>query len=300
MRKIERIENLAPIVQWVGGKRQLLKTIVPLLPKKIDLYVEPFLGGGALLFELQPSKAIINDFNRELMNLYSTVRESPEELLRVLREHNKRNCKSYYCEIRNLDRDSEAFERLSSAERAARIAYLNKTCFNGLFRVNQKGQFNSSYGSNSNPNIINKLGILAMHNYFKEQDIRLLAGDYKDALEVALKEIEEESIEDTFVYLDPPYMPAKGIEGVVKYTSKGFDFNDQIELKEYCDKLNDNGVKFMLSNSDTPETRELYKDYNIRIIKANRRVNSDATKRGNVNEILVLNYIPEEDGVIIF
>lgn len=272
---------LAPVLKWVGGKRQLLTEINPLLPKKITTYVEPFVGGGAVLFDLQPSKAIINDSNSELMNVYKVVRDCPNELLELLEKHNKLNNQEYYYQVRELDRSNE-YGLMSDVEKAARIIYLNKTCYNGLFRVNQAGQFNSPYGKYKNPNIINKPVILAMSNYLNENSIKILEGDYKEALKGLRK--------GAFVYFDPPYMPISSSSSFTGYTENGFTEKDQVELKKECDKLNERGIRFLLSNSDHPLILELYKDYKIIKIKARRFINSNGNKRGEVNEVLVRNY----------
>lgn len=275
---------LAPILKWVGGKRQLLPTINPLLPKKITTYVEPFLGGGAVLFDLQPKKAVINDFNEDLINVYRVVKENPEELLILLEEHDRNNSEEYYYKIRSLDR-LDIYTTMSDVEKASRIIYLNKTCFNGLFRVNQAGQFNSPYGKYKNPNIINKPAILAMSKYFNSNNIKILNGDYK----MALKNLRR----GAFVYFDPPYVPISSSASFTGYTENGFDEKDQRLLKKQCDKLNDRGIKFLLSNSDHPLIREIYKDYEIITVKARRSINSKGNKRGEINEVLVRNY--EED-----
>ena len=149
-------KSVKPLLKWAGGKRQLLSEIVELLPSEIPLYVEPFVGGGAVLFEIQPSKAIINDFNIELINVYTVVRDSPDYLLKLLENHEQNNSEDYYYSIRELDRNTEEFAILSNEERAARIIYLNKTCYNGLFRVNSLGQYNTPYGKYKNPNKIGR------------------------------------------------------------------------------------------------------------------------------------------------
>ena len=272
---------LSPVVKWVGGKRQLLDDIIPLVPDHFSTYVEPFVGGGALLFELQPKKAIVNDLNHELINLYNVIKNNPKELLLLLEEHELNNSEEYFYQIRDLDR-SESYNEMSNIEKAARIIYLNKTCYNGLFRVNQSGQFNSPYGKYKNPNIVNKPVVLAMANYFQNNNITLLNGDYK----MALKNLRK----GAFVYFDPPYMPISSSSSFTGYTENGFDKKQQIELKEECDKLNSRGIKFLLSNSDHPFIRDLYKDYEIITVKAKRSINSNSSKRGEINEVLVRNY----------
>lgn len=283
MTKNSRKKNivLSPVVKWVGGKRQLLSDIVPLIPKTFSTYVEPFVGGGAVIFDIQPKKAIINDFNSELINIYKVIEEKPNELILALENHERLNSEEYFYEVRALDRN-EKYGEINDIEKAARIIYLNKTCYNGLFRVNQAGQFNSPYGKYKNPNIVNMPVVLAMSKYFNENNIKIMNEDYKNSLKNLRK--------GAFVYFDPPYMPISSSSSFTGYTENGFDTKQQIELKEECDKLNSKGVKFLLSNSDHPFIRELYKDYEIITVKAKRSINSNGNKRGEINEVLVRNY----------
>ena len=271
---------LSPILKWVGGKRQLLSEIIPLIDESCDNYVEPFIGGGAVLFRLQPKKAIINDYNTELINVYRTVRDDLDGLVALLKEHEKYNSSDYYYEVRALDRTPD-FDKMSNLEKAARIIYLNKTCYNGLYRVNSLGQFNSPYGRYKNPNIVNEVVLRAISKYLNRNEISSRSGDYKDVL----NDIEKNS----FVYLDPPYMPISSSSSFTGYTEGGFGYDKQVELKEECDKLNSKGVHFLQSNSDCEEIRELYKDYRIKVVKAKRAINSDAKKRGQINEVLIYN-----------
>jgi DNA adenine methylase len=271
---------LSPILKWVGGKRQLLSEIIPLIDESCDNYVEPFIGGGAVLFRLQPKKAIINDYNTELINVYRTVRDDLDGLVALLKEHEKYNSSDYYYEVRALDRTPD-FDKMSNLEKAARIIYLNKTCYNGLYRVNSLGQFNSPYGKYKNPNIVNEVVLRAISKYLNRNEISIRSGDYKDVL----NDIEKNS----FVYLDPPYMPISSSSSFTGYTEGGFGYDKQVELKEECDKLNSKGVHFLQSNSDCEEIRELYKDYRIKVVKAKRAINSDAKKRGQINEVLIYN-----------
>lgn len=278
---MEKNIKLTPILKWVGGKKQLLSEITPLIPKKITTYVEPFIGGGAVLFNLQPKKAIINDLNKELINTYKVVKKSPRELLELLKIHDKNNCEDYFYEIRALDR-TDNFKNMNNIEKAAKVIYLNKTCFNGLYRVNKTDLFNSPYGKYKNPNIINESAILTMSDYFNNNNIKIIQGDYKNALKDLKK--------DSFVYFDPPYMPISTSSSFTNYTKTSFNEKEQIELKKECDRLNNKGIKFMLSNSDHPLIRELYKDFDIKIVKAKRSINSKGDSRGKINEILVKNY----------
>lgn len=279
---------VGPVLKWVGGKRQLLDEIIPIIPKKYSTYVEPFLGGAAVLFELQPNKAIINDYNKELINVYCVIRDFPEELINELEKHRENNSEEYFYQIRSLDR-SDNFFYLTDIERAARIIYLNKTCYNGLYRVNSSGQFNSPYGKYKNPNIVNEVTIRAVSKYLNKNKIQIKNGDYKDVLKGLRK--------GAFVYLDPPYMPISSSSSFTGYTEGGFDYEKQKELRDECLKLNKKGIKFLLSNSYCPEILELYNDkdiFKIIEVKAKRNINSKADKRGEIKEVLIYNYGEEE------
>lgn len=271
-----------PILKWVGGKRQLLHEIIPLIPENVTTYVEPFVGGGAVIFEYQPKKAIINDLNEELINVYQVIKDSPDELIKLLTIHKEKNSKDYFYKIRSLDREKDFLNKYSNIERAARTIYLNKTCYNGLYRVNSKGQFNTPFGRYKNPKILNEKVIYAISNYFNNNNIKILNDDYKAALKYLRK--------GAFVYFDPPYLPISESSSFTNYTENGFGYEQQVELKEQCDKLNSRGIKFLLSNSYHPDILDLYKEYNIKVIKAKRAINSIADKRGEINEVLVFNY----------
>ena len=270
-----------PIVKWVGGKRQLLDAIVPRIPEH-NMYYEPFTGGGAVFFHMQPAKAVINDSNEELINIYRMIRERPEELISLLQRHREQNCQEYFYEIRSLDRDGEAYADLSDVERAARIIYLNKTCYNGLFRVNRAGEFNAPWGRYKNPNITNEETIRAMSGYLKRAKVKILCGDYREALKGIRK--------DSFVYLDPPYMPLSSSSSFTGYTSSGFGPDQQMELKRQCDLLNKRGIRFLLSNSCCEFIEDLYKDYTVERVPAKRTINAKADRRGAIDEVLVRNY----------
>lgn len=267
---------LKPILKWVGGKRQLLDDILPLIPQ-CSTYVEPFVGGGAVLLSLQPKKAVINDYNAELINVYVCVRDHLEELLEMLERHKELNSAGHFYKVRALDREP-GFEDLPPVERAARIIYLNKTCYNGLYRVNSAGQFNSPYGKYKNPAIVNEPVVRAMSTYLNG-GVKILCGDYGQALK-GLRE-------GAFVYLDPPYMPISSSSSFTGYTEGGFGYDEQVRLKEECDKLASKGIHFMQSNSDCPEIRALYSDYEILTVKAKRAINSRGNRRGEINEVLI-------------
>jgi DNA adenine methylase len=271
---------VAPFLKWVGGKRQIMPTIVEHLPKKIESYVEPFIGGGAVLFHLQPKRAIINDFNSELVNVYAVIKTNLEELIVDLQRH--KNDVDYFYEIRALDRAAK-FKTLTDVERASRIIYLNKTCFNGLYRVNNSGEFNSPFGRYKNPNIVNEPTLRAVNNYLNSNDVQIKNTDYEEILRTADK--------NSFVYLDPPYHPVSESSNFTGYVQGGWNKDDQTRLRAACDELNKRGIKFLQSNSSTDFIKEQYGDYRIHIIKANRSINSDAEKRGEVEEVLIKNYV---------
>jgi DNA adenine methylase len=264
-----------PILKWVGEKRQLLSEIAPLIPPSPSLYVEPFVGGAAVLLDRQPDKALINDLNEELINVYRVVRDDPDNLIELLERHE--NTSEHYYEVRAMDR-SASFSKLSNAERAARIIYLNKTCYNGMFRVNSQGQLNVPYGRYKHPNIVNEPGIKALSAYL-QGCIDIRCGDYA----AVLKDLPENS----FVYLDPPYMPVSATSACTSYTEGGFGYDEQVRLRNECLKLREQDISFLESNSDCPEIRELYKDFNLKTVKARRSINSKGDKRGAVNEVLI-------------
>lgn len=270
---------IAPFLKWVGGKRQLMPAIKELIPKNLINYYEPFIGGGAVLFDLQPKKAVINDFNEELINVYQTIKENPEGLISDLKTH--KNESDYFYDLRALDRE-ESFENLSNIKKASRVIYLNKTCYNGLYRVNNSGEFNSPFGRYKNPNIVNETTIRAVSKYLNTNDITILNGDFEEAL----KEIKI----GCFVYFDPPYHPVSASSNFTGYVQGGFDIYDQVRLRDLCDVLDKKGVKFLVSNSATLFIEDLYKDYKISYVKANRSINSNAKKRGEIDEVLIRNY----------
>jgi DNA adenine methylase len=275
-----------PFLKWAGGKRQLLPEIVKYVPKRISkhTYYEPFIGGGALLFQLQPPKAVINDSNKELINCYKVIKDSLDELMEELSKDKYSNSETSYYEMRDLDRSTKKYASLSEVEKAARIIYLNKTCYNGLFRVNSQGQFNVPFGRYKNPNFLDDAVLRAVNKYLNSNDITLLNQDFAEAVKDAKR--------GDFVYFDPPYDPVSETASFTGYDVNGFNRDEQERLKEEFDALHKKGCKVMLSNSCTDFIMDLYKDYQDTIIKvrATRSINSNALKRGRVDEVLVLNY----------
>lgn len=275
-----------PVVKWVGGKRQLIDEIKSRIPKTFKTYYEPFFGGGAVLFALQPKKAVINDLNDSLIKTYKVIKNNSDELIASLSLHE--NTSDYFYEIRNEDLYPETFNLKSDVEVASRLIYLNKTCFNGLFRVNSSGHFNTPFGNYKNPNIVNEPVIRAVSKYFNDNEITILNGDFAIACQEAKK--------GDFVYLDPPYDPVSDTASFTGYNAGGFGSEEQIRLRDLCVELDEKGVKFLLSNSATKFIMDLYNSKNftskitIDIVKAKRSINSNGNKRGEVDEVLVRNY----------
>ena len=267
-----------PFLKWAGGKRQLLPQISELVPK-MKTYYEPFIGAGAVLFYLQPKKVVINDTNAELINCYNVIKDNLDELIEDLNNH--KNEKEYFYLIRELDR-MPAYQKLSDVGRSSRIIYLNKTCYNGLFRVNSQGQFNTPFGRYNNPKIVDKTVLKAVNKYLNSHDVTILNLDFEEAVSTAKK--------GDFVYFDPPYDPISDTSSFTGYDINGFNKDEQKRLKDTFEELTNKGVKCMLSNSKTPFITKLYKEYGTIDVSAIRSINSNASKRGKIEEILVLNY----------
>lgn len=279
--------DLKPPVKWVGGKRQLLHEIIPLIKlirPRFTTYVEPFLGGGAVLFSLRPSKAIVNDINSDLIELYLAVRNNTDALIAALEIHASNHCEEYYYRIRALDR-TEQYQSMDTVERAARLIYLNRTCFNGLYRVNAAGYFNVPYGRYKNPNIVNESNIRSLGKYLQSNDIIFCNENYLSVIDRLDRK--------KFVYLDPPYMPISDSSSFTGYTEGGFDYEHQVALRDACNELRQRKIAFIESNSDCEAIRELYKEFSIKTVQAKRNVNSVGSKRGEINEVLIY-YAPEE------
>lgn len=271
-------QPLLPAVKWAGGKRKLVGAITDRIPANYQTYIEPFLGGGALLFALQPDKAIVNDLNKELINVYQVIKDSPFKLLELLEFHSQHHSSDHYYKVRSLDRTAE-YPTLNNIEKAARFIYLNKTGYNGLYRVNKKGQNNVPFGRYKNPNIANEKNILSLSKYLNESQIEFNTIDYKDVLSKA--------ITGDFVYLDPPYAPLSSTSSFTSYTSEGFDLEKQIELRDQCLELRERNIAFIQSNSYTPLIEELYSDFRIELVTTNRAINSKSSQRGRIHEVLI-------------
>lgn len=270
-------EETYPIVKWVGGKRQLMFELLKNMPKDYNRYFEPFIGGGALFFELQPNNAYISDMNEELINLYQVVRDNVDELITDLQKHDI--SKEYFMEIRNIDR-TEEYQNWSDIKKASRFIYLNRTCFNGMYRVNSKGEFNVPFGHYKNPRILDENNLRNCSHLLQRTEIK--QADFSEILKKVKK--------GDFVYFDPPYVPLNETSSFTSYTKEGFDIDMQFKLRDVCDELDSMGVKFMLSNSDTKLVNELYANYEIKKVFASRQINANADGRGKITEVLVRNY----------
>jgi DNA adenine methylase len=267
------IAKRQPFLKWAGGKTQLLHELISRMPKSYDVYYEPFIGGGALFFAVAPGKAVIADINDDLVNAYNVVRDTPEELIEALSGYV--NDKDFYYKVRSQDQST-----LSPLERAARLIYLNRTCFNGLYRVNKSGQFNVPFANYKNPNIVQSDRIMAASNVL--HDTEVFHASFEKVLVNAKK--------GDFIYLDPPYYPKDVYSDFKRYNKEQFYKNDHERLADLYNELSDRGCYVMLSNSDTLFTRALYSKWRVDTVYAKRMINRDASKRGEVTEIIVTNY----------
>ena len=271
-----------PFLKWAGGKRQLISAIAKFIPAEYTQYYEPFIGAGAVLFYLQPSISTINDTNSELVNCYQVIRDKPKDLLELCNIHRTNNSKEYYYQLREQDRQ-ENYNCFTPVERAARIIYLNKTCFNGLFRVNSSGQFNVPYGKYKNPTIADPVTINAVSSYLNQAQVNILNSDFEQAVANAK--------EGAFIYLDPPYHPLSDTSSFTGYSMNGFREAEQVRLKQLCDRLTDRGCQILASNSASPFIKNLYNDsrYEVIEVQATRAINTVSSKRGKISEMLIYN-----------
>ena len=294
-----------PFIKWAGGKGKLISQLEPLLPigfsEQEDVcYIEPFVGGGAMLFHMLQNhsniqRAIINDINKDLINCYRIIKNNPKELIQILNglqtdylsAANETKSIIYY-EYRNEYNGKG--KKLSNTERAALFIFLNKTCFNGLYRVNLKGEFNVPIGRYQNPLICNEDNIWAVHELLKDKNVTILCGDYKETYEFV------NDPEDTFFYFDPPYRPLLGETNFKDYNESPFGDAQQEELRDFCHQLTQDGIKWMQSNSDSRNEdgssyfENLYEGDHFDILYAPRAINAFANGRGKLTESLIRNY----------
>mgnify|MGYP002537282330 FL=1 len=272
-----------PFVKWAGGKRQIINKLKRYVPDEFDTYYEPFIGGGALLFELSPRRAVINDSNEELMNVYSVLcdEEKFKKMCNVLNHYEKEHCEEFYYDIRNKDRNKNAYKRLSDYTRAARTIYLNKACFNGLYRVNSKNEFNVPFGKKERVNTYDGGNLITVSNYLTMNDVEILSVDFEQSVKNAKK--------GDFIYFDPPYDSETSTFN--SYTEDGFGKDEQIRLAKVFKELDSRGCYVMLSNHNTSLINDLYKNFNIHVIEAKRNINSNGKKRGKVKEVIITNFV---------
>jgi DNA adenine methylase len=262
-----------PFLKWAGGKRQLLPELLSRVPRSFNDYIEPFLGSGALFFALEPKAAKLSDANCELIRTYVALRDRPQDVMVHLRRH--RNDRDYFNEIRAQDPTT-----LGEDARAARLIYLNRTCYNGLYRVNRRGHFNTPFGSYKNPTICNDAVLLAASRALR--GVALTCSDYSAAVGAAKK--------GDFVYLDPPYVPVSVYSDFKRYHSEPFGIDQHLQLKATFAALSARGCYVMLSNSHTPLTLELYGEWNLHQVSARRLINKNPTGRAAIPELLVTSY----------
>jgi len=280
----------SPFLKWAGGKRGLLHEIAPRIPDFPGRYIEPFLGAGAVLFtQQQNKKKIVNDFNPDLIEVYEAIRDSVDELLVELRKFT--NTKEAFLKVRERDRSLNFLTKWSKVQRAARFIYLNKTCFNGLYRVNSQGFFNVPYGYSKNPDWINEANLRAVSDFLNfssggKQTTKFLSGDYKGATKLAKP--------GDFVYFDPPYDPVSPTASFVAYQKAGFTADDQEALRDEVVRLTAIGIPILLSNSETKFINDLYKNkklFRINHVSVNRAISAKTSGRGSIGEVLVDNFM---------
>lgn len=271
---MHNLSQISPYVKWVGGKRQMINELISLVPKHYNNYIEPFFGGGALFFYLQPKDAIINDLNSEITNSMNVIKTKYDSLISLLDEFTRKHNETFYYEIRNENSNDKLIK-------AARFIYLNKAGFNGMYRVNKNNQFNVPFGKKEKINLYNVDNLSKINKLLNNNNIKIFNKSYKDILENVQP--------NDFVFLDPPYDTDKN--EFTSYTNLGFDRKNQEELACLLDHLSEKGIRWMLTNNATDFIIKRYKKYNQKIIKTNRSINCDATKRKkSANEIIIWNY----------
>ncbi|NNM02515.1 MAG: DNA adenine methylase [Nitrosopumilus sp.] len=273
-----------PFVKWAGGKRQLIPILNENLPKSFGTYFEPFLGGGALLFhiltERKGQKCSISDLNSDLVLTYTTIRDRIDELILSLKNHEKnyhKDSKSYYYSVRESNPRSEI-------EKTSRLLFMNRTCFNGLYRVNSKGKFNVPLGRYTNPNIVNEENLRSVSSILQSSKVAIKCRDFESVL--------RDSRKGDLVYFDPPYQPVSDTANFTSYTNKSFTYEDLNRLADLCMKLDSKGCNVLLSNSDSKDVADMFSSnsWKIKKIQANRSINSNSKKRTGHFELLIKNY----------
>lgn len=291
--KEKTIKKAKPFLKWVGGKGQLLEQFESLLPKKYNSYFEPFIGGGAVFFSVNPKKAHINDINETLVNTYSYIKNDVEKLIKSLKKLEKEfqskddeSRKEFYYSLR------EKYNSLPQDDfkRSLYFLFFNKTAFNGVYRENSKGGFNVPIGSYKNPKIVDEENLRAVSEMLS--NTKITSGSFADAVKNAKA--------GDFVYFDPPYHPLSETSSFTSYSKDSFSKDDQIKLRDLFIDLDKKGVYVMLSNSSAPFIQEIYSGYRQIPVFANRMINSKADKRGKISEVVIINYDPKSNLQSVF
>lgn len=279
MNGVKQLRQVRPVLKWAGGKGQLLPELLARVPDSFGAYHEPFIGGGALFFELASqarlTQSYISDVNPALIDVYLALRDCVEEVIYLLRKHQHQHCESYYYEVRAWKPND-----LSLSERAARVVYLNRTCYNGLYRENQAGEFNVPFGRYKNPLICDEMNLRAVSDVLQQVDISCRS----------FSAVLDQAKTGDFVYFDPPYYPVSSTSNFTSYHRNGFSVGDQADLRCVLVELARRGVSVLLSNSDVPFIRQLYDGFNISRVYAARAINSKGHARGRIAEVIVCTY----------
>lgn len=275
----------APFLKWAGGKSSLLTQYEAIFPAGgVGTYYEPFVGSGAVFFHLRNRGLVrgarLSDINAELINIYCVVRDQPDALIERLAHHRRHHSRWYYYHLRERDREPGWAQSAGRVERAARMLYLNKTCYNGLWRVNSRGEFNVPMGRYNSPRILDEPRLRAASRALQRVDLAAVPFD----------EAVEEAGPGSFVYFDPPYVPLSATSSFTSYTAGGFGYEEQGRLAAVFRALDRRGARVMLSNSDHPLVHDLYRGFRIERVRARRHINSRANGRGAISEVVVVNY----------
>ncbi len=272
---------MSPVLKWAGGKTQLLEELMSKVPQTYNTYFEPFIGAGAFFLSLKPKSAVINDTNEQLINLYQQLKHSPSEIISIVSSLDEVACdKNYYYKIRERYNQKITSKELDP-ECAALMIWINKHCFNGLYRVNSQGFFNVPYNNKVTGKSLDKDNVEAISRFLKEQNVTILCSDFENAC----KKVSP----GDFVYLDSPYVPESSSADFTDYTKTGFSYEDHDRLADLFVRLDKLGAYVMLSNNDVPLVRELYREYNIEPLEVKRLINRNAAKRSG-KEVIVTNY----------
>ena len=268
-----------PFVKWVGGKRRVMPELLRSLPTSFEHYYEPFIGGGALFFHLrnlnilQDGSITISDYNERLIRTYKAIRDDVDGVISRLNHHKINHCKTYFYEVRDVAVD----DYKNDSDVAAWFIYLNKTAFNGLYRVNKKNRFNTPMGKYKNPNICDVDNLMACHYALQNVEI----------IHASFEEVPHAAQSSDLVYFDPPYVPVSATASFTSYTNEGFGYHQQEKLRDLALELKNRNVQVMLSNSDHELVHDLYEDFDIRQIQVGRAINCKAKARGKVGEVII-------------